>query len=200
MVRTSTLLFAGLMSLSVLGTTPHELWETWPASRFELTAAPCLRHAGLMQSLVDLHSRYPESIRLEEAGKSFNGRSIQLLSLGQGAKKVLLWSQKHGDEPSATPALLDIAAYLAEHADEPAARLILENFTLLMIPMLNPDGAENYVRRNAQGIDINRDALNLATPEGQTLKRIRDEYEPMMGFNLQSIGKTNTILPASHLY
>ena len=99
-----------------------------------------------------------------------------------------------------TGELLDIAAYLAEHADEPAARLILENFTLLMIPMLNPDGAENYVRRNAQGIDINRDALNLATPEGQTLKRIRDEYEPMMGFNLQSIGKTNTILPASHLY
>ena len=39
-----------------------------------------------------------------------------------------------------------------------------------MVPMLNPDGAERYARRNAQAIDINRDALQLATPEGRLLK------------------------------
>ena len=35
-----------------------------------------------------------------------------------------------------------------------------------MVPMLNPDGAERFQRRNAQGIDINRDALLLQSPEG----------------------------------
>lgn len=173
-----------LMSISAFALNPQMLWETWPESRFEATDAPCLLHAGLLNSLQALESRYPRHIKLEEAGKSHQGRSIQLLSIGRGEKKILLWSQMHGDEPSATPALLDIASFLAAHADEPALRPILENFTLLMIPMLNPDGAEVYTRRNAQGIDINRDALMLASPEGRILKHVRDEYEPMMGFNL----------------
>jgi hypothetical protein len=183
-IRLAVFLGAILTSISTYAFTPQTLWEAWPKARYEATVAPCLSHSQLMSSLQTLKSRYPDSIRLEEAGKSFLGRSIQLLSLGTGPEKILFWSQMHGDEPSATPALLDIAHYLLEHADEPVARTILQKYTLLMIPMLNPDGAEAYQRRNAQGIDINRDALRLVTPEGQLLKRIRDKFEPMLGFNL----------------
>lgn len=50
--------------------------------------------------------------------------------------------------------------------------------------MVNPDGAEVYQRRNALGIDINRDALRLQSPEGQTLKKIRDSLNAKFGFNL----------------
>jgi hypothetical protein len=53
-----------------------------------------------------------------------------------------------------------------------------------MIPMLNPDGAERFQRRTAQFVDMNRDALQLATPEAQLLKSIRDRYDPEFGFNL----------------
>jgi len=179
--------------------TAQNLWESWPEARFETTAAPCLRHSWLTLGLQSLESRHPGSIRLEEVGKSFLGRSIQMLSVGTGDKKILLWSQMHGDEPSATPALLDIANYLVEHADEPAARSILQNFTLLMIPMLNPDGAEVYQRRNAQGIDINRDAKRLVTPEGRLLKRIRDEHEPMLGFNLHDQGRRTAVGDTGHV-
>ncbi|MFY0573591.1 hypothetical protein ACN28S_03785 [Cystobacter fuscus] len=52
------------------------------------------------------------------------------------------------------------------------------------LPLLNPDGAERFQRRNAQGIDINRDALALQTPEGRTLKAVRDRLQPALGFNL----------------
>ena len=52
------------------------------------------------------------------------------------------------------------------------------------LPMLNPDGAELFTRRNALGIDINRDALRLQSPEGQTLKRVRDSLNAEFGFNL----------------
>ncbi len=52
--------------------------------------------------------------------------------------------------------------------------------------MLNPDGAERYRRRNAQGIDINRDALMLQTPEGRGLKALRDRLNPRLGFNLHN--------------
>jgi hypothetical protein len=63
----------------------------------------------------------------------------------------------------------------------------------LMIPMLNPDGAEVYQRENAQGIDMNRDALQLATPEGRLLKQVRDEYEPMLGLNLHDQNRMTTV-------
>ena len=152
-----------------------------------------------MQRMQVLKSWYPDSIKLEEVGKSFLGRPIKMLTMGKGDKKILFWSQMHGDEPSATPALLDIANFLLEHADDPVAQSILEQYTLLMIPMLNPDGAEIYKRRNAQGIDVNRDALQLSTPEGRILKRVRDEHEPMLGFNLHdqdrrlSVGTTGQL-------
>jgi hypothetical protein len=52
--------------------------------------------------------------------------------------------------------------------------------------MLNPDGAERFQRRNAQSLDVNRDALRLQTPEGRILKRLRDELQPRVGFNLHN--------------
>ena len=52
--------------------------------------------------------------------------------------------------------------------------------------MLNPDGAERFQRRNAQGLDINRDALLLQSPEGLLLKQLRDRLNPPIGFNLHN--------------
>ena len=99
---------------------------------------------------------------------------------------ILLWSQMHGDEPTATSALFDIFEHLRRHRDEPPVRRILAQLTLHVVPMLNPDGAERYQRRNAQSIDINRDALRLQTPEGRALKALRDRLEPAVGFNLHN--------------
>ena len=125
-------------------------------------------------------------------GRSVQGRSIHLVTLGSGPRRILLWSQMHGDEPSATPALLDLADTLLA-SDEPEPRAILEGLTLLMVPMLNPDGAERYARRNAQAIDINRDALHLATPEGRLLKAVRDRFQPELGFNLHDQNRRTTV-------
>lgn len=178
------LLLAAVAQTVLAGYTPQELWRVWPQERFVGTAAPCLREPELTEKLRELAARHAGKLRLEEIGRSFLNRPIHLLSLGHGPTKILLWSQMHGDEPSATPALLDLADFLLRRADQPAAAAILDRLELLMIPMLNPDGAQLYDRRNAQGIDINRDALNLATPEGRILKRVRDEHQPILGFNL----------------
>ncbi len=53
-----------------------------------------------------------------------------------------------------------------------------------MIPLLNPDGAERNSRFNALGIDVNRDALALQTPEGQLLMQAAKQIKPHYGFNL----------------
>ncbi|MCH9650623.1 MAG: hypothetical protein K0U98_20480 [Deltaproteobacteria bacterium] len=178
---------------ALLALTPQQLWQAWPEERFIATPAPCLKPAELERSLEDLAAKHSGRLTLEEVGRSFLDRPIYLLTVGRGPHKVMLWSQMHGDEPSATPALLDLADYLLSHSSEPTPRAILEGVTLLIIPMLNPDGSEVYQRRNAQDIDINRDALNLATPEGRLLKQLRDTYEPLLGFNLHDQNRRTAV-------
>jgi len=97
---------------------------------------------------------------------------------------VLLWSQMHGDEATATMALADIFRFLAEAEGDALRERLHRALTLVFIPMLNPDGAELFQRQNAIGIDVNRDARALATPEGRVLKSVRDALEPEFGFNL----------------
>jgi len=58
----------------------------------------------------------------------------------------------------------------------------------VFVPMLNPDGAELFQRENALGIDVNRDARQLATPEARALKSVRDRVRPDFGFNLHDQG------------
>ncbi len=184
-----------LATAPAAGWTPEELWGRWPEERFVATAAPCLRHAELIEKLEELESRHEGELEIEEMGRSFEDRSIRMVRLGRGDDKVLLWSQMHGDEPSATPALLDAADFLLRGASEgdPEAARVLDRLTLLMVPMLNPDGTEVYSRRNAQFIDVNRDALNLATPEGRILKRLRREHEPVLGFNLHDQNRRTAV-------
>ncbi len=119
-------------------------------------------------------------------GKSYEGREIYQVKIGSGNKKILLWSQMHGDEPTATMAIADIFNFLSakdDGFDDFRERLLSES-TLYFIPLLNPDGAEQYQRRNAQDIDLNRDALRAQTPEGKILKDVVKELKPDFGFNL----------------
>lgn len=123
---------------------------------------------------------------VKKAGESVEGRPIYLVKLGDGPKKVLFWSQMHGDEPTATAALADLFNFFQQEGDafDSLRQVILQNTTLYFLPMLNPDGAARYQRRNALDIDLNRDALRLASPESRLLKSVRDSLQADWGFNL----------------
>ena len=126
------------------------------------------------------------SFQVKQAGASVVGRPIYRVTTGSGPVKVLLWSQMHGDESTATMALFDIFRFLQGKGDgfDDLREKLQNELTLIFIPMLNPDGAERFTRRNALGIDINRDAVRLQSPESQLLKQIRDETGAEWGFNL----------------
>jgi hypothetical protein len=123
---------------------------------------------------------------VEKIGKSFEERDIYQIKMGSGKTKVLLWSQMHGDEATATMALFDIFNFFQNKNDgfDALRSKILENCTLYYVPMLNPDGAERFQRRTATDIDMNRDALRFQTPEGALLKKLQDEIRPEFSFNL----------------
>lgn len=124
------------------------------------------------------------ALRSETVGRSMLGRDIRTVTFGHGPITVLLWSQMHGDESTATMALADIFAFLADSAPDPLRQRLDSALTIVFVPMLNPDGADHWERENAAGIDINRDAVTLATPEARILKGLADRLHPAWGFNL----------------
>jgi hypothetical protein len=167
-------------------TPPQQLARVWDGEHVSPPLPPLLDHADVVRRLEALTRESPDLFRMEGIGESVEGRSIHHVQAGTGAFRVLLWSQMHGDEPTATAALLDLFEYLRRHRDEAPVRRMLTELTLHVVPMLNPDGAERFQRRNAQSIDINRDALRLQTPEGRALKALRDRLNPRVGFNLHN--------------
>ena len=111
-------------------------------------------------------------------GSSEKGLPIPLYRIGEGEKRILLWSQMHGNESTTTRALLDLFKLFNEEG-YPFA-----NCQLYIIPMLNPDGATQYTRANGNGIDLNRDAVALSQKESLFLRSIYDQVKPDFCFNL----------------
>jgi len=163
--------------------TSAEFARIWEKEHVSNILPSNVRHKNLKNYLDGMKKT---GIGVEQVGQSFLRREIYQVEFGEGPLKVFMWSQMHGDEPTATSALIDMFTILQRNRDKDWVKNIEKTVTIRAVPMLNPDGAERYTRRNEQGIDINRDALNLKTPEAQLLKRLRDGWSPAIGFNLHN--------------
>ena len=144
-----------------------------------------------------------KKIVVETIGKSVLGKPIYGLTIGKGSKKILMWSQMHGNESTTTKALFDLLNTLLE--GNSITSHILENCTLYIIPILNPDGAQAYTRINANEVDLNRDAQNLTQPESIVLREVFNRFKPDFCYNLHgqrtifSAGSTNKVATVSFL-
>ena len=164
--------------------TAEDFADAWDKSHVSNILPSNVRHKDLQKYLENLKKL---GVKIDEAGRSFQNREIHQIEWGRGKTKVFMWSQMHGDEPTATSGLIDMFTFLQNNREKIAwVKKLEETLTIRAIPMLNPDGAELFQRRNLQGIDINRDARNLQTPEGRLLKKLRDEWQPEIGFNLHN--------------
>lgn len=160
----------------------ESLYSTYEKYREPSLEKRRIKHHEL-QPLIDAY-RKNKKFTVQKVGESIAGRKLSLISIGSGKTDVFLWSQMHGDEPTATQAIFDILNFLDSEDFKEEKQDILKSCTLHFLPMLNPDGAEIFQRRNRLGVDINRDALQLQSPESRVLKRIRDSLDADFGFNL----------------
>lgn len=144
-------------------------------------------------SLAAIRDLRPGALRYRPLGHSVEGREIVLAEIGDGPITTLAWSQMHGDEPTHTAVLLDLLHFLQRRPDHPTAAAILKHLRLAAIVMLNPDGAERQTRQNAQGIDINRDARALASPEARLLHQAVCDLQPNFAFNLHNHNPRRTV-------
>ncbi|WP_225036316.1 M14 family zinc carboxypeptidase [Winogradskyella sp. SM1960] len=141
--------------------------------------------------------------QISSLGYSVEKRPIYSLKIGNGPIKILLWSQMHGNESTSTKALFDcFNLFETEHE---ISKLILEQCTLVVIPILNPDGAKCFTRINANEIDLNRDAQNVSQPESKILRQLYIDFKPDYCFNLHgqrtifSAGETENVATLSFL-
>lgn len=130
--------------------------------------------------ILPLLNNLSEEFSTEIIGHSEQNRPIYSVAVGKGATKILIWSQMHGNESTCTKALFDVFNFLKLASSS----YILQHCSLVIIPILNPDGAEVYTRHNANNVDLNRDATQLTQKESKVLRKVFDAFKPDYGFNM----------------
>ena len=86
------------------------------------------------------------TIGVRVIGHSVRGRPIRAYHLGEpGTRKVVLISTMHGDEPAPRQILDSLRNGAPIHG-----------INLWVVPTYNPDGLARHTRKNARGIDLNR--------------------------------------------
>ncbi|OIQ23917.1 DUF2817 domain-containing protein [Lacinutrix sp. MedPE-SW] len=155
-------------------------------------------HTKSIAPLLNKHSKF---FKIETIGQSVLSENIYSITLGTGPNKILMWSQMHGNESTTTKALFDLLNLFSEDK----SNNILKNCTILIVPILNPDGALAYTRLNANNVDLNRDAQALSQPESVVLNTLFNDFKPHFCFNLHgqrtifSAGNTNSTASLSFL-
>lgn len=182
----------------------HAIFKEYDHYRLDYLTPEHCKHGTIIPELHEEVSKSNGLLSISEIGHSFEGRSIHRVSFGKGPVQILLWSQMHGDEPTATLALMDVFAFLSRKVEEKWMRNMLGQITVHAIPLLNPDGAERFRRYTAMEIDMNRDARSLVTPEARILRDAQRRIRPTFGFNLHdqgisSVGTTSRVAAVSLL-
>lgn len=137
-------------------------------------------HDELMQFLHDVQSQATDRVLIRHLTTTGEGRTMPLVLLGappaespataffSGRPTIFITGNVHGNERAGREGSLQLIRELALGA----ARPLLDRVNVLIVPTLNPDGAENRTRTNTLGYDMNRDFIVTEAPE---IRAIVDE-------------------------
>jgi uncharacterized protein len=136
-----------------------------------------------------------KTLELEVIGQSVKGRDLYLAKYisNEDNPTIAFLTQQHGNEQLATEGALEFLKHLGTNK----MKGVLDNVNILIIPMLNPDGAmgdvnfstDNYIadggrhltRANANNFDLNREHDKLTAnmqPEARALhEEVLEKYD-----------------------
>ena len=154
---------------------------------------PC-RYAEMVSRLAAL--RPTGRVSLISLGRSVEGRDILCAAVhdpatvfGQGARLMVI-ARQHGNETSGTEAALALVEHFARSTGS-LERDTLRYLTIVAVPMANPDGAERGERRNARGVDLNRDWASQSQPETQAIARAVKAWKPHALLDLHELPQSS---------
>lgn len=155
---------------------------TWYQDHFERSL---LGRYVTSEHIEPVLKRYENIFDISVAGHSIENKKIYSVTIGKGNTKVFGWSQMHGNESTTTKAIFDFLKFVAQkEVFQQEIAAFLDRYTVCLVPILNPDGAFNYIRENSKGIDLNRDALEKTQIESRVLAGLFDEIQPDLCLNL----------------
>lgn len=195
MVMVAGTAMAMLMTAVPAGAAPQTVPNgPWVQERQQVQLQRLHNYEEMVDTLRQISQSTQGRVALEVVGRSNEGRDLYLARVGTGATKVLYITQQHGNEPLGTEAALQ----LLQRAGKGGAGwdAILREITLLVVPKVNPDGAERFQRENHDpdcagafctpgvGFDVNRwhdpavAPENNPVPEAAAVQRVFARYQP----------------------
>jgi predicted deacylase len=104
-------------------------------------------------------------------GTSTGGRPIKLLTIGNrdGKKAIFIMGRQHPPEVTGYFAMQAFVGTLA--GDSPLAQQFRRDWTIYVVPLMNPDGVDGgFWRHNVGGVDLNRDWSDFHQPETRAVR------------------------------
>ncbi len=103
-------------------------------------------YEDMQEDILKLEQMYPQYIEVSSIGSSVEGRDLALIKMGGGQKKILLVGAHHAREYITSSYLMNIvdkylyAAAQGESIEGYDIEELLEQVSVYVVPMLNPDG------------------------------------------------------------
>ena len=112
-----------------------------------------------------------KDISVRPIGLSKEGREMRLMMIGQAqaTDRIMVISRQHPPEVTGYLAMKGFIETVA--GDSKLARKFRKSFAVDVVPLMNPDGADNgHWRHNSGGIDLNRDWSDFNQPETSNVR------------------------------
>ncbi|MGC8737227.1 MAG: M14 family zinc carboxypeptidase [Candidatus Hydrogenedens sp.] len=143
---------------------------TDPSPYLEKTPTGYHNYAELTQFLQNLTDTYPTLTRLMSLGQSVQRRELWALhitdnpDIEEDEPEFKYIATIHGDEPIGTELCLFFAEYLLQnYSTDTRIKNVVDEVSIWIVPLMNPDGREAVSRFNANGVDLNRSFPNYPT-------------------------------------
>lgn len=183
--------------------------RTWPLTRPESTShLETSRYDDVVSFMRAMTAASPR-VHFTTWGYTHEGRPLPLAVIGApdaspqavlatGKTRVYLQGNIHAGEVEGKEALLQLLRSIAKGERDGW----FPDVVLLIAPIFNADGNERVnvanrgaqhgplggmgTRPNAQGLNLNRDAMKMETPEGRSLARLLNQYDPHLSVDLHT--------------
>jgi len=195
-------IYASLEELELLKETGYPLHEIEPRARgFELMALGGYHNYDTLTDELNIYAEaYPEICRLYTLGQSVQGRELWAVLISdnpdddEDEPEFKYVSTIHGNEPEGTEmCLYFIDLLLTEYGTDERITNIVDSTAIWIVPLMNPDGLALGTRKNANGIDLNRNfplltgnSLNIFTGEPLNEASRQPEVQHVMNWMAQN--------------
>lgn len=145
------------------------------------------------KDLKDIAQKYPGITKLYSIGKSVKNRNLWVMKLSRNAKvddsrpEFKYIANMHGDEIVGREVMIRfIKECVSLYGTDPRITNLLDKFQIHILVSMNPDGAAQGSRANANRSDLNRDFPDFSTADNQdTTDKRQPETQAVMKWQAQ---------------